>query len=168
MPRHAEYDPTTATLTYVRELQHDIARVWEALTDPEQLRHWFPSLVRGEFVTGSELRFEFEDFEIEMHGAVTAVEAPRLLEYYWGRDLLRFELKASTAGATTLTMIVKLEGSDKAARDAAGWHVCLDRLVQQLATDDAQAPTAELTGEWREHYAAYQARGLPALAELPE
>jgi uncharacterized protein YndB with AHSA1/START domain len=168
MPKHAEYDPTTATLTYVRELPHEIALVWEALIDLEQLRHWFPSLVRGEFVTGSELRFEFEDFDIEMHGAVTAVEPPRLLEYYWGEDLLRFELKPSASGATTLTMIVKLESSDKAARDAAGWHVCLDRLARQLGSADAQAPTAELTGEWREHYAAYQALGLPARAELPE
>ena len=55
----------------------------------------------------------------------------------------------------------------QAARDAAGWHVCLDRLGDHLDGAATAAPTAEPTGEWRRHYAEYQSRGVPAGAPVP-
>ena len=52
-------------------------------------------------------------------------------------------------------------------RDAAGWHVCLDRLEQHLGGAATQAPTSDETPDWRALYEEYQRRGLPAGAEIP-
>jgi hypothetical protein len=60
-----------------------------------------------------------------------------------------------------------LSTREQAARDAAGWHVCLDRLEQLLAGAAGEAPGPEPTSEWGEHYEAYQRRGLPAGAPVP-
>ena len=56
---------------------------------------------------------------------------------------------------------------DKAARDAAGWHVCLDRLERQLAGTPAPAPGTGPTEKWREHYEEYARRGFTTGAPIP-
>ncbi len=33
----------TPTLIFERRLSHPVDRVWEAITDPDVLIHWFPS-----------------------------------------------------------------------------------------------------------------------------
>ena len=59
-----------------------------------------------------------------------------------------------------------LDSREKAARDSAGWHVCLDRLEQLLAGDDGPAATG-VSGDWRGLYDEYQRRGVPAGAPIP-
>ncbi len=59
-------------------------------------------------------------------------DPPKTLEFFWGKDLLRIELEP-TADGTVLTLTDTLEELGKAARDAAGWHYCLDRLDFVLA-----------------------------------
>jgi len=39
---HIEKDGETWTLVLVRELRHSPEKVWQALTDPAQLREWAP------------------------------------------------------------------------------------------------------------------------------
>ena len=60
---------------------------------------------------------------------------PSLLELRWADDVLRFELESDGGGETILHLRVTFPEHGKAARDAAGWHVCLERLV--LACDGA-------------------------------
>ena len=63
-------------------------------------------------------------------------------------------------------MTETLDARDKAARDAAGWHVCLDALERGL--DGARdGVTTGVTEEWREHYEDYARRGLPTGALIP-
>jgi hypothetical protein len=109
---------------------------------------------------------KLQDQPMTMSGEVTDLDPPRLFAFYWGGDHLRFELEPVEQG-TLLHFTVLLDERDKAARDAAGWHVCLDRLAQQLGRDDAVAPGSEPTGEWREHYDEYRRRGVPEGAEIP-
>ena len=45
--------------------------------------------------------------------------------------MLRFELHPDGTG-TELVLLDLLDEKGKAARDAAGWHVCLDRLAAHL------------------------------------
>ena len=54
-----------------------------------------------------------------------------------------------------------LDEREKAARDGAGWHVCLDRLEAQL---DGSVGGGE---DWRGLYEEYQRRGVPAGAPIP-
>jgi uncharacterized protein YndB with AHSA1/START domain len=158
----ATYDAsTTPTLRFERTLNHPVEAVWHAITDPDELTHWFPSVIEGRPAHGVELRFVFSDHpEVEpMTGAVTACEPPHVLAFAWGEDHLRFELEPIEAG-TRLTFTVALGTADKAARDGAGWHVCLDRIATHLDRDGE-------AGEWQPLYDEYQRRGFPATAPIP-
>jgi len=154
------------TLSFERRLSHPVERVWRAITEPGELEHWFPSKVAvDELAAGAEISFEFEDMPLDapstMTGHVTEFDPPRLLGFYWGEDHLRFELEPVDGGTgCALRLTVRLDSRDKAARDAAGWHVCLDRLEEHLGGDG-------VSGGWRGYYDEYQRRGVPAGAPIP-
>lgn len=118
-------------LRFVRHLPHPPEKVWRAVTEVEHLAHWFPDRVAGDFTVGSRLRFESGHVEGGFPGEVLAVEPPRLLEFTWGTDTLRFQIKPAGAGCV-LTLLDTIDVIGKAARDAAGWHGCLDRLELDL------------------------------------
>ena len=160
------------TLNFERRLSHPVDRVWRAITEPDELGHWFPSkVVVDELVAGAEMSFEFEDMPLDapstMTGRVTDFDPPRVFAFQWGEDHLRFELEPVDGDrACVLRFTVVLGMLDKAARDGAGWHVCLDRLERLLggATDPAVTGTGV---EWRGYYDEYQRRGVPAGAPIP-
>ncbi len=66
---------------------------------------------------------QLPDFE----GTMLAFDPPKLLELLWGDERLRFELVPDGAG-TLLIFSASFAELGRAARDAAGWHVCLDLL----------------------------------------
>ena len=156
-------------LKFERRLSHPVEVVWRAITESDELEHWFPSKVKvGELRLGAEMTFTFEHMPLEdapttLHGRVTEVDPPRRLAVYWGEDHLRFELEPASdvEEACLLRLTVLLDARDKAARDAAGWHVCLDRLEERLGD-------AGVDGGWRGYYEEYQRRGVPAGAPVPE
>lgn len=133
-----------------RELRDPPEVVWDALTEREQLRRWFPCdvvVAGGEWRVGAEITFSFPPDVIDMKltGEVLEVQRPHRLAFTWGQETLRFELSARDAG-TRLVLIDTLPAS-AAARNAAGWDVCLDRL----SGDEAPADF------WKERFAAYSA-----------
>lgn len=137
------------TLVFVRELRHPPQQVWSALTDPAQLREWAPfdsdrDLGRtGEATltmaggTGSET----------LRALVRRAEAPTLLEYTWGEDLLRWELEPSASG-TRLTLRHTVEDRNWAPKVAAGWHICLDVADHLMAGEPVGRIVAD---EARQH-----------------
>lgn len=115
------------TLIFVRDLAHPPASVWTALTDPDELREWAPfdaprSLAELGPVT---LVMAGGDGTERTAAVVTRAEAPRLLEYTWAGDLLRWEL-TPTATGTRLTLSHTVAGPGWLSKVAAGWHICLD------------------------------------------
>jgi uncharacterized protein YndB with AHSA1/START domain len=155
-------------VAFERQLGHPIDRVWHAITEPDELAHWFPSSFEGELRVGAPLRFVHEDSGTEWAGEVRELDPPRRLVYTWGEDLLEFELESIGQDAGCLLRLVATMGTEnKAARDAAGWHVCLDRLDAWVGGADAQSPLSEPAPEWRAHYEAYLGLGFPAGAALP-
>jgi uncharacterized protein YndB with AHSA1/START domain len=140
---------TSCTLTYTRQLAHPPEKVWRAVTEPEHIVAWFPHAVVGDWRPGGPLRFESEMGSFD--GEVVAVDPPTLLEFMWGEDRLRIELRAE-GGGTLLTFTDTFDEVGKAARDGAGWHECLERLVVVL--DDGPLPT--WNEGWRELNARYQ------------
>jgi uncharacterized protein YndB with AHSA1/START domain len=130
--------------------------VWQALTDRARLADWFPSDVEvagGQWVVGVAITFVFpaEVIDMTLTGHVVEVDAPHRLAYTWGDDLLRFELSPEGDG-THLVLTDELPAS-WAARNAAGWDECLDRLVGRTVPD----------GAWRPRFEAYSAAFEPAL-----
>jgi uncharacterized protein YndB with AHSA1/START domain len=156
-----------ATVAFERRFTHPIDAVWSAITEPAQLKHWFPSTLEGELEAGAPLRFVHEE-GAAWEGEMLEVEPPFRLVFMWGEDKLDFTLEPIDGGAGCLMRFVATMGTEnKAARDAAGWHVCLDRLSALLGGAAAEAPTSEMTSEWQSHYDAYAASGFPTGAELP-
>jgi uncharacterized protein YndB with AHSA1/START domain len=166
---HATYEivDDRSALTFERRLAHSVERVWRAVTEPDELAHWFPSSVSGDLTPGGSLTFEFLDGEMPtMNGEVLEVDAPRSLAFTWGDDVLRIELEPD-GDCCVLHFVVLFDDAERASRDAAGWHVCLDRLEQRLGGAAPQSPAGEPTPDWRAHYEEYQRRGLPAGAPRP-
>ena len=140
-----------------RYLPDPPAVVWRAITEREQLKAWFPCDVvveGGRWAVGAAITFPFpaDIIDMTLTGTVLAVDEPRLLSYTWGEDeVLRFELSAEGAG-TRLVLTDELQAS-WAARNAAGWEDCLDRLAGTAADPDA----------WRRRFAAYSAAFEPVI-----
>ena len=108
---------------------------------------------------GAKLRFTFpNDLAEPMDGEMLACRPSELLEFTWGDDVLRFELRPDGTG-TELTLFDTLDERGKAARDAAGWHVCLDKLGAHL--DGGTAGT-----EWSEVHPGYVERFGPGAATI--
>jgi uncharacterized protein YndB with AHSA1/START domain len=122
------------TLVLVRQLRHPPAMVWEALTDPAQLREWAPfDADRNLGAVGSTVKLTTVGAPTAQvsETKVTRAEAPRVLEYNWGGNDIRWELEPS-AGGTRLTLWHNIDRGF-IAWGAAGWHVCLDVLERALA-----------------------------------
>lgn len=131
--------------------------VWQAITERDQLKAWFPCDVivsGGRWMVGATITFPFppEVIDMTLTGTVLAVEEARLLSYTWGEDeVLRFELFPEGFG-TRLVLTDELRAG-WAARNAAGWEDCLDRLAGLPAEPDA----------WRRRFAAYSAEFEPVI-----
>ena len=158
------------TLRFERRLAHPPEKVWRALTDPAELSHWFPQDVEGSFAPGAALRFVFRgpapslDGEVvpDFKGEVLEADPPRMLAYRWGEDVLRWSLTPDGAGCL-LVFTDTLAERGKAARDGAGWHLCLDALVTHLGGGVA----GDSGGGWQQHYQAYARDFGPGAATAP-
>ena len=69
------------TLILVRELRHSPEKVWQALTDPAQLREWAPFVVDGSLGAVGTVNLTWVGAPTPIETRVTRAVAPRLLEY---------------------------------------------------------------------------------------
>jgi uncharacterized protein YndB with AHSA1/START domain len=148
-------------LRFVRPLSHPVEKVWSAITEPDGLRAWFPFDIEGERATGAPLRFVFREGEGgDFEGSMVEFTPPAAMELRWEDDeTLRLEL-ASSASGCVLTLINRFDEIGKAARDAAGWHACLDALEAWLAG----VPVPD--DRWSEVHPGYVERFGPEAATL--
>jgi uncharacterized protein YndB with AHSA1/START domain len=147
MSNREQYDPGPAahaeirkdgeqwTLVLVRNLSHPPSKVWEALTEPEQLREWAP--YDSDRSLGSVGTVKLSTVGAPTpHVAETQVkraDAPKLLEFNWGTQELRWQLEAQ-GGGTRLTLWHSIDRR-YIAMGAAGWQICFDVLERLLAAD---------------------------------
>ena len=89
--------------------------------------------------------------DLTLNGEVLEVDEPNLLAFTWGEDTLRFELAPDDDG-TRLVRVDELP-ADAAARNAAGWDNCLDRLAGLEPAHDA----------WQTKFERYAAAFEPAV-----
>jgi uncharacterized protein YndB with AHSA1/START domain len=170
---HGSYDMIheRPVLSFERRIPHPVQSVWEAVTRPEELAQWFPCEVEVDLRLGGRMRFVFaemplEDGPMELLGEVTELDPPTRFSFTWGDDHLHFAIDPIEDGAASLLRFsVELDTKDKAARDAAGWHVCLDQLDLLLAGKPMPRPYD--AAAWRPLYEEYERRGLPASAPIP-
>jgi uncharacterized protein YndB with AHSA1/START domain len=122
------------TLILVRELRHPPEEVWEALTDPAHLREWAPFEADGSLGTvGTKVNLSVVGALTPQisETTVTRADAPKVLEYNWGAQYIRWELEALGGGGTRLTLWHNIDRRF-ISMGAAGWHICLDVLDHLL------------------------------------
>ena len=121
-------DSAKWTLILVRELRHSPEKVWEALTDPMQLREWAPFVVDGNMATaGKTVKLTWVGNPTPIDTRITRADAPKVLEY--GDQ--RWELDAIPTG-TRLTLWSNIDRRF-ISWGAAGWHISFDVLDHLLA-----------------------------------
>jgi uncharacterized protein YndB with AHSA1/START domain len=122
------------TLVLVRDLRHPPARVWTALTDPEHLREWAPFDSDRNLSTVGTARLSTVGAPTPQvsESRVKRADAPRLLEFNWGGQDIRWELEPLGTGGTRLTLWHNIERGF-ISWGAAGWHICLDVLDRFIA-----------------------------------
>jgi uncharacterized protein YndB with AHSA1/START domain len=142
------------TIQFERWLAHPVEKVWQAIIDPAELRHWFPAEVHAEPEIGAPIRFSFPGAEVdqdspESSGEILEFDPPKVYAFQWADSVLRFELIPDGTGCR-LRFTHTLSGTgtrgDRAssARQAAGWDGCLDLLAAVLDGD----PRPSLPGQW--------------------
>lgn len=122
------------TLILSRDLKHPREKVWQALTDPEQLREWAPYDADGNLgVAGAKVNLTTIGAPTAhvTETIVTKADAPAVLEHTWGGRQMRWELMATGEG-TRLTLWHNID-RNFISMGAAGWHICLDVLDQFVA-----------------------------------
>ena len=125
------------TLILVREIRHSPEKVWEALTDPAQLREWAPFVVDGDLgTTGTTVQLTWVGNPKPQETTVTRADAPELLEF----GDIRWELEPLVSG-TRLTLWHNIDRRF-ICWGAAGWHISLDVLSRLLAGE----PIAQIAG----------------------
>jgi uncharacterized protein YndB with AHSA1/START domain len=154
-----------SVLRYRRHLSHSREKVWRALTEDEHLAGWFPTTIEGQRAAGAALHFSFRQSEGEpFDGEMLVFDPPSVMELRWADDVLRFELAAvEDENGCVLDLTVTFPEYGKAARDAAGWHVCLEQL--KYVVDDTALPW-EPPDRWRTVHPEYVQRLGPEASAI--
>jgi uncharacterized protein YndB with AHSA1/START domain len=150
------------TLVLVRDLRHPPERVWPALTEPEHLREWAPFDADRSLGTPGTAKLSTVGAPTPMvaESRVTRADQPRVLEFTWGPQHLRWELEPRDDGGTRLTLWHDIE-QNFIAMGAAGWHVCFDVLAHLLDGDPLGrivGPDAMKFEGWKRLHAEYRAQ----------
>lgn len=146
------------TLIFVRDLGHPPEAVWAALTDPAELDRWAPFAASRDLGATGEATLTMIDGDRrdDLPATVRRAEAPSVLEYTWGDDLLRWELEP-TGDGTRLTLRHTLRTPGIEDRVAAGWHLCFGRLDEVAGGQPVTAirGRAAMDHGWEELRAGY-------------
>lgn len=123
------------TLILVRDLNHRPAKVWQALTDPTQLREWAPFDADRSLGSVGPVKLSTVGTPTPQisETRVTRADAPKLLEFQWGGNDMRWQLEPLGDG-TRLTLWHNIDRGF-ISMGAAGWHICFDVLDRFLAAE---------------------------------
>ena len=135
-----------------------VTTVWEAITEPQHLRHWWTDGTIGKSAGEAMQLGKPED----LSGTIICMRAPHVFEFTWHDDLsgathpewiephtnglVRFDLTEISAQETLVTL-VQFAPAQSATGAAAGWHELFERLkgyVEQGAVEDIPDRFSEL------------------------
>lgn len=146
-------DGEGAAVRYERLYDATADELWAALTDPEQIEGWLAHASRFELAPDGEIVLAFDEGEEAggmVHGRISELDPPRLLEYTWTftgepESVVRFEIVPRDQGVLLVLDHRQLSWESMPGY-GAGWHAHLDQLENVLAAEDVVS--------WEERYRA--------------
>ena len=159
-----EIQGDSQVLRFERRLDHPIDRVWAALTQPDELLGWLAE-AELDLVEGGDIVLRWQNTDDEgnqavMHGRITRLDPPRLLEYEGDiHGLLRWELEEDGDGCVLRFTNVTPAPEEFRTKVLAGWHIHLDHLEDALDGRhvDWSRWSEEHRPSWQEHHDRYEA-----------
>jgi uncharacterized protein YndB with AHSA1/START domain len=148
-----------SVLRFERRLAHPVEKVWQAITDPDEMAHWFPAMVEMDLRLGGRIRFAFPGGQMDpTEGSITELDPPRVFAFTWNGDPLRMELRPDGDGSL-LIFTHTFDDHPMAGSFATGWETCLGALEKTLAGPDG--PVSIVPEGYAERHDAYaEAFGL--------
>ena len=130
-----ELEDGRVSVVFERQFAHSIEKVWRAISDPDELAHWFPGIKLDQKVGGSFKIWFGEGCEGPAHveGQVTAYDPPNLLQL----GGMRYELTANKDGCllrfSDILMFDEIRTRQLFALSVlGGWHNYMDMLGDAL------------------------------------
>jgi DNA-binding CsgD family transcriptional regulator/uncharacterized protein YndB with AHSA1/START domain len=134
------------TSMFVRDICHPPQRVWTALTDPRELEQWAPFVPDVSLANpgAATLSMTHGGTVATFASEITRAEAPLVLEYSWGEDLLVWELRWAPMG-TRLVLNHTIASRDSLPK-AAAWQIRLVLVERLMDSKPAMVCAATRTG----------------------
>ncbi|MFF0173990.1 SRPBCC domain-containing protein [Micromonospora profundi] len=121
-----------------RHYDNPVERVWQALTDSEEMSAWFACAVEyGELTPGSTLELRFPGGDPEP-GKILEVEPGRLIAFTWQKESLTFEV-TSERGGTRFVFVTTVQDPEHIPYSAAGYYQSVEEGLTGFLDPDAKA-----------------------------
>lgn len=155
-------------VVFERVFNHPIEKVWNAITNPEELKFWFTD-IKLDFRPGGAITFQFRDEEkTASYGEIVAIEPPNRFAWTWEGELAVWELAALDEHTTRLVFTYSKLTADYAVNAPAGFHDLLDLLEERLDGSEKMYPfgVADTAGEHHKAQVHYAEAAYAAYPEL--
>ncbi len=121
------------------------------------------SLAGGELPTrvGGQITLGGDPHQESLTGTVIAYTEEQEFGFDWGSDQLYLSVEPDPDGGARFRLVNILRNAEGAARNAAGWDVCLDQFELALTGTSADAQNDGTLEEFTPVLAAYVAKGFP-------
>lgn len=125
---------------FERELNHSVDLVWEAITNPDQLKIWFTDF-EMDFRVGGKLQIIFRDADRSItHGDIVEIRPKELFSWTWEGELAVWELEKIGDNQCLLRLTYSKMDDQYAVGAAGGFHTLLDRLELALTGNKKTYP----------------------------
>ncbi|HJF16551.1 MAG TPA: SRPBCC domain-containing protein [Globicatella sulfidifaciens] len=151
---HHDYEPHHGlTINFDGEVQADINRVWEILTENEYITQWSQGLRIEDYRPGGKLIYT-DELETEHSFMILDIEAPVLFTFTWQEGTIAFELKGTTETTTLINFSNWLEIVDEnAAISLTNWMINLQTiaaLAEGVVIEDRDTQYVEILPRMRQ------------------
>jgi uncharacterized protein YndB with AHSA1/START domain len=154
---------------FERIYPHPVERVWQAVTDPVEMSHWFPSPeVSHEAHAGGTITLGGDPYAPDAKTTRVLVwEPPHRFAFEWDTDELHFTLSDHDGGCR-LELVNLLSTRGAGARNSAGWEICLGHLDRVVDGTWQSSPTDGSMEEFLPVLEKYKGLGVPDDGWLPD
>ena len=154
---------------FERIYDHPVARVWAAVTDPDEMRHWFPSPeVEHDARTDGSITVSGDPYSpAPKTSRILVWEPPHRFAFEWEDDELHLTLSEHARGCR-LELVNILSTPGAGARNAAGWEMCLDLLDRVVAGSGHGSASDAGMEEFLPVLEKYKTLGVPDDGWLPD